>query len=352
MTPDAMSRDSEAEAASWDARLRSHDCTPEERVRFAAWLTEDFHHQESFDRLQAALSGLRKAADHPQLRGLREYARMVERRSAQFRMLVRVAMAASLATIVVASAIWLRPHPAPFAPVAGSTLARTSAPSAASGTDFWSTSGGERRTIALPDGSSVTLNASTQLEAEWLAGERRIRLLAGQALFRVSKDPSRPFVVIAGQRTVTALGTTFDVQLSPNALRVTLLEGRVAVKGPHESRGQSIVELTPSHQFEVVEGDVATVRRVNAVAEAAWADGQMIFTDASLPDAVAEMNQYSKKQVVAGPELSNFRVNGMFRAGNQDGFVAAVTSYYPIYARQDSSGRIVLELRLDQAAHR
>ena len=104
------------------------------------------------------------------------------------------------------------------------------------------------------------------------------------------------------------------------------------------------VELTPSQEFDVVANHAPTVRRVDAVAQSAWADGQVMFTDDSLLAAVAQMNQYSSKQMVAAPELARFRINGMFRAGNQDGFVAAVTAYYPIRAHEDASGRIILEL--------
>lgn len=345
MTLDATSREAEAQAASWDARLRSHDSTPAERDRFAAWLKEDTRNRECFDRLQAALSLLRKSADHPQLRGLRESARMLERHSARYRLFGRLAMIAGLTAIVVGAVFWQMQGHSLFSRMADAPLAQRIATFSSNGNDAWSTDTGGWKHIALPDGSTITMSASSRLEAKFLVNERRIRLLAGHALFRVSKNPARPFIVTAGQGTVTALGTTFDVRLSPDDLRVTLVEGRVAVKTLHEFSGPSVVELTPSQQFEMIGSAAPTVRHVNAVAETAWAAGQVLFADASLPDAVAQMNQYSKKQIIAGPELSEFRVNGMFRAGNQDSFVGAVTSYYPIDARQDSSGRIVLELR-------
>jgi transmembrane sensor len=338
-------RESDAQAASWDARLRSHDSTSEDRERFAAWRNSDPQNAESFERLQSALATLRNAADSPQLRGLLESARIVEHRSARFALFGRVAIAASIAVIMGTAAFWLLTRHAPV------MLSSESMQYHSRSTDTWSTGAGERRTLALRDGSSVTMNASTRLEAEWFDNQRRIRLLAGQALFRVATDPLRPFVVSAGSRTVTALGTTFDVQLRPAALRVTLIDGRVSVGPLQESAVSDVVELTPSQEFEAVADHAPTVRRVDAVAAAAWADGQVIFTDNSLPDAVAEMNQYSPKQIVAAPELARFRINGMFRAGNQDGFVAAVTSYYPIHAREDSGGRIILEPATDPPPH-
>lgn len=345
MTRDSTAPTIDASAATWDARLRSHDCSAEEREQFDIWLHEDPRHSEAFNRLQAVLSSLRDASEHPQLRALREAANVAARRSAQRRMLTRWSLATGVAACVMGSvAYWpWRALPTPAIIARAPVVAITTAPVAVPGE--WVTGVRERRTVALPDGSSATLNASTRLETEWLPHERRIRLVAGQALFRVSKDPARPFIVTAGDRTVTALGTAFDVRLDADKVQVTLLEGRVAVKGLGNASHQPTLELKPRQQLVAIDGDPPTVRAINIATASAWAEGQVFFTDEALPAAVAEMNQYSAQQIIAGPELSQYRVNGMFRAGNQDGFVGALTSYFPIDAHHDDQGRIVLQRR-------
>ena len=346
MTADSQNPDVNALAAAWDARLRSHDCSADERDRLSAWLRDDRRHREAFDRLQAAISALRDAGDHPQLRALREGARLVELRAARRRSIGRWAVAASLGVVAVSAALWsLQREPAsPGALPAPSPVASLNSPAEG----IWATTAREKRTIALPDGSSMTLNASTRVEAQWLPQERRIHLVSGQALFQVAKDKARPFIVTAGDRTVTAVGTAFDVLLS-DRWQVTVLEGRVVVKEPRTSSNQW--ELTPGQQLIAVGGSTPHVRTVNAGAEAAWAQGPVFFADESLPDAIKEMNQYSPQQIIAGPELSGFRVNGMFRAGNQQGFVSALTTYFPIQATQDAQGRILLRLRGRPSAH-
>jgi transmembrane sensor len=333
--------DSNALAASWDARLRSHDCSPEERDRFTAWLAEDVRHREAFDRLQAALSALREAGEHPLLRALRESARVVELRGARRRLTRRWAVAASFAAVIVSLGFWST-HRGTAPGIGAAARSPIAEPLASTTAEVWVTAPGKKKTIALPDGSLITLNASTRIESEWLPHERRIRLMYGQALFHVAKDKSRPFIVTVGDRAVTAVGTAFDVRLDADKVQVTLLEGRVVVTGLRTASSQPILELTPSQQLLAVDGSVPTVRTVDAVAEAGWAEGQVFFADEALPEAVAEMNQYSVRQIIAGPELSAYRVNGMFRAGNQQGFVSALTSYFPIEAREDSQGRIVL----------
>ncbi len=61
----------------------------------------------------------------------------------------------------------------------------------------------------------------------------RSLLKSGEALFDVAKDRARPFVVIAGDRKVIAVGTSFEVRREEPAgstFAVTLVEGRVAIE--------------------------------------------------------------------------------------------------------------------------
>jgi transmembrane sensor len=343
---DAEQAGIDAAAAAWDVRLRSVGCSAAERGRFEIWMAADARHQAAFERLQAALATLRAAADRPQLRALREVAGSVERRAGNQRMHYKWVLAAGIAV----AALLVARHPqflkngfSPAAPVARQLLAETN--------NLIETSATEQRTVALPDGSTVTVDSASRVATEWLPHERRVHLLAGQALFRVAKDKTRPFIVTAGDRTVTALGTEFDVRLQPDRVQVTLIEGRVAVRGIGAAAHLPVQELKPSEQLVALNGQVALIQPVDAVRESAWADGQVYFSDEDLPTAVAEMNLRSARQITIGdPALQRYRINGMFRAGNQDSFLNAITSYYPIDARQDAQGRIVLQPRAGVSA--
>ncbi len=325
-------RDVESLAAAWDAQLSRPNCSAEEREQFRAWIEDDPRNREAFDRLQAALRALRGSVEHPQLRALRETASLVLRRSARRRKWTRSAViAGAAAALFIVSWLEIAGH--------GPRAARTASPS------HWSTGPRERRTVALSDGSLLTLNASTQLQSEWLPHERRIRLLAGHALFRVAADKKRPFIVTAGGRTVTALGTVFDVNLGENTLSVTLVEGRVTVNGLGSAARHSEIELSPSQQLIAVGDGPEKIRSVDTAVETAWADGKVMFVDEPLLNAVTTMNQYSAQQIVADPQLAEYRINGMFRVGNQESFIDALTAYFPIEARDSGDGRIVLAPR-------
>jgi len=93
----------------------------------------------------------------------------------------------------------------------------------------YSTAPGERRTLTLTDGSTVELNARSRIRVAYSSTGRDVELLEGQALFKVARSPSRPFVVHSGDSSVRAVGTQFDVNRSHGAMIVTVVEGRVAV---------------------------------------------------------------------------------------------------------------------------
>jgi transmembrane sensor len=102
---------------------------------------------------------------------------------------------------------------------------------------------GQKSIVDLPDGTRVTLDADSAVDVAFTGGRRDVRLLNGRAFFDVAHDRAHPFAVQAGGRVVTALGTQFDVRLTPGAVRVVLAEGSVSVAsapgGPARRRSSS-----------------------------------------------------------------------------------------------------------------
>ncbi|PZU19615.1 MAG: hypothetical protein DI584_18095, partial [Stenotrophomonas sp.] len=88
---------------------------------------------------------------------------------------------------------------------------------------------GEQRSIALADGSMVTLAPASYIAVRFSAGVRDIELRDGEATFDVAHDSSRPFRVHAGDNTVQAVGTRFTVNRLPSGTLVAVSEGKVKV---------------------------------------------------------------------------------------------------------------------------
>lgn len=218
------------------------------------------------------------------------------------------------------------------------------------GAETFETGIGQNSSFVLRDGSSIELNAQSRVRVAFNGRERAVDLVEGQALFEVAEEARRPFVVRAGDRRILALGTRFDVRLDPRTVQVTLIEGAVRV-----DHGQvEEARLTPGMQLLATtdagrgtRGPVgATVRSIDVTRVTAWRNGHVFLDDLTLDAAVAEMNKHSPVQIRLGDRsLSTLRIKGMFRAGQQDAFVAALEQSFPIVAVRHRDREIVVSAR-------
>ncbi|MDQ8756230.1 FecR domain-containing protein [Sphingosinicella sp. LHD-64] len=217
------------------------------------------------------------------------------------------------------------------------------------GSRVYVTAAGERRSIRLPDGSSVMLNTRSRLVVAFTGGRRLVRLVHGQALFEVAHDSSRPFIVEAADRHITALGTTFDVRVDPGRVQVVLVEGQVVIeRASLPTPGAAEIEpatLRPGEEYVAELGAALQVTSVDPARETLWRDGFIEFDDEPLAHAVAEMNRYTDRPIILSNDgVGALRLSGIYRTGSPDRFVNTLREILPIDARAVAGGRIELSL--------
>src|SRR5260370_8546183 len=81
----------------------------------------------------------------------------------------------------------------------------------------------------MEDHSRIALDTATRLKVRYTDDARIVQLQEGQAQFSVAKDRARPFKVLAGDRTIIAIGTVFTVEYVDRKVHVAMMEGKVAV---------------------------------------------------------------------------------------------------------------------------
>lgn len=124
------------------------------------------------------------------------------------------------------------------------------------------TTGKEKR-VQLPDGSLIVLaDKSAVTYRDPFIGSRDINL-TGKAFFKVAKDKTKPFTVVSGDISTTALGTEFSVTVfkNTNHIVVRLYKGKVVVKpvSNGNKRMKSDVYLLPGQEL-IYGGITAKVR--------------------------------------------------------------------------------------------
>lgn len=199
---------------------------------------------------------------------------------------------------------------------------------------------GERATATLEDGSTVTLNTNSTLEINFTRLRRDVRLIAGQALFKVAHDTGRPFVVAAAAREVVAVGTEFEVRVDGEKVRVALLQGRVRVQ-PLQSRdtvADDSATMVPGEQLVASSGGLE-LHHTNVQELVSWSSGRIRFDDSRLADAVAEMNRYNHTPIEIDPALADTRITGSFRTGESWSFAEAISEAFGLKA--ESTGNSI-----------
>lgn len=193
----------------------------------------------------------------------------------------------------------------------------------------------ERQVVSLSDGSIVTLDADTVLKVRYRPRLRSLTLVRGQARFDVAHDLARPFQVRAGEETVIASGTSFDVAVREKAVRVVLIAGKVSVLGGWSgpptglSPGQGLVAASARGRPHVA--------AVNLDHATAWEAGDLVFDDEPLSAAAAEVSRHAARSVkISDPTAADLRISGVFKAGDLATFVDTVTRYFPL--RAETSG--------------
>lgn len=215
---------------------------------------------------------------------------------------------------------------------------------------FWPTGpsyrtpvGGVAR-VPIADGSNVTLNTDSRIRVVLTDTERHVEIERGEAFFEVAKDATRPFVVVAGNKRVIAVGTKFSVRRDGEDVHVVVTEGRVRVE---DDRAAS----APPTQLGA--GNVATASVAGVMVQEkplpeaeeylSWRSGYLVFRDRALAEAVNEFNRYNTRQlVIDDPALANLRVGGNFRATNVDGFARLLEQGYPVRIERREDGGVLL----------
>jgi transmembrane sensor len=203
----------------------------------------------------------------------------------------------------------------------------------------YASAGSKPRVIRLPDGSAIALGAGAGMKVTFDRAGRAIRLERGRAQFAVAHERNRPFRVVAGELTITALGTRFEVdRASDGTLRVSLFEGRVGITG----RGADIL-LSPGQQV---------LSRPRQGLSLATAGGKAIgkpsadfvqLDDVTLAEAAERMNQGSRVRLVINePRVARLRVSGRFESHNVERFARTVSDFLPVRVVRRNASTIEL----------
>lgn len=182
---------------------------------------------------------------------------------------------------------------------------------------------GQRLTFILPDSSTVTLNAGSEVKYSSDFGEQRSIWLKGEAFFKVTKNINSPFIVQTNDFNVKVLGTEFNVNSSTVNQTVSLAKGKVNVL-LKESKDE--INLVPNEELVWNSKTNLVIKRnfdVNKVS--AWKDNILILDDEKFQDALPKINQfYGVNFIIRDSAIANQHLKGAFKSQTIDEFITSL----------------------------
>lgn len=157
---------------------------------------------------------------------------------------------------------------------------------------------GEQKSIDLPDGSKVWLNASSKLS--YTKETPRTLYLVGEGFFEVAKDTLYPFTVTTlDDITVTALGTSFNVKsyIDSRMTETKLLTGKVKVTSDAQFREP--VFMIPDDKVTFYKNTKIIIKSKmdDKVSSIAWKEGKIRFENKTFGEIAIDLKAQFGKQI-------------------------------------------------------
>jgi transmembrane sensor len=315
-------RDESGEAAAWVARLDRFGDNPEVKAQFERWLAEDERRQGAILRAEMTWAMLDRAKALPGM-SVGRRRRPVSRRA------------------FMAGAVG------------------TAAAAAAGGVAFWNWHGlantyrageGEFRRFRLKDGSTIALNADSEMHVAIAPYARTARLAFGEAWLQISADPDRPFLVHASDLAVRADNSAFAISRNTDSVDVMVTEGAVQLRS--RPVGSPMVLASGTRAVIQRNGQVQKmqVSRLDIDRALAWREGRIALAGESLGEAIRAFNRYNtRKLVVMDAELAAAKLDGWFSLDDPLAFAnaAAESLNAQVHLERD---RIVLTSKIPLSA--
>ena len=301
----------DAQAASWFARNRS-EAGRADRKAFAAWQATPAHARAyaEFEQLWADLG---------QLQQLNKPLPLPKRKPSVWR--PALAVAAALVCAVLATHLG-----------APRELYHSQIAAHAKG----------MRTLNLPDGSTLYVNANTRVRVEFSAHQRILHLDKGQLYIEVAADKERPLYVQAGEANVRVVGTGFDVRRSQQQLVVSVAHGQVAF----EPDAKSPVTLLGAQQRATLSYAKGTVQQQTLTAEevADWRSGHLSFRNRDLASLIDELSLYRPQPPLqVSKAVAQLKVSGNLDVNDPDALLNALPALLPVKTVASADGIVRIE---------
>lgn len=303
------------EAAEWLMRLGADDVNAADVEACERWRAADCEHERAWQRAQQIGARL---GSIPSRIGMATLARPDLSRRETTKLLGLL--------IAAAPAVWMAAEVAPWREWRADMRTTT----------------GERRQVALPDGSVLHLNTASSVDLQFDDQQRLLILRAGEILIETAADsrqPTRPFRVSTSHGILRAVGTRFSVRELGDRTFVAVFDGAVEIR-PNASNEPLVLQAGEQTSFDARGVEAAEAVDIPA---SDWSRGLLHADHMPLKDFLAELSRHRRGLLRCDPAVAQLPVSGIYQLGDTEAVLRALPELLPVRVSSRTALWVVVE---------
>ena len=186
----------------------------------------------------------------------------------------------------------------------------------------------------LPDGSSIFIDAKTNLNIEFYKGKREVTLNNGRVMFEVAKDENRVFIIKSGDINIEVVGTKFEVIHKKDITTINVEEGIVKTYFSSyffDKQNEKLLTKENSITYSNFQGNINNQEKINPEKIALWRENLISLNKVSLKDAFDEFSKYNDISTsFSSKEVENYLITAEFSSTQLEIFLKTISKIYPL----------------------
>ena len=186
----------------------------------------------------------------------------------------------------------------------------------------------------LPDGSSIFIDAKTNLNIEFYKGKREVTLNDGRVMFEVAKDENRVFIIKSGDINIEVVGTKFEVIHKKDITTINVEEGIVKTYFSSyffDKQNEKLLTKENSITYSNFQGNINNQEKINPEKIALWRENLISLNKVSLKDAFDEFSKYNDILIsFSSKEVENYLITAEFSSTQLEIFLKTISKVYPL----------------------
>jgi len=186
---------------------------------------------------------------------------------------------------------------------------------------------GEKKSIALSDGTVITLNTQSALNVTETENRHQLHLLTGEMMVTTGQKMAANTLLNVGltQGDVSTLGAQFSIRVRDTYSDVAVYQGAVKLR---PTISQRLIPLHAGHGVQFLASGSSNLHSVST--EPGWLHGLLLANNQRLGDFLQELGRYRAGVIRCDPQVANLRLSGVFPLADTDKILSSLTAVLPV----------------------